>query len=270
MPFHAIRDITMYSECGGTGPRLLYINGSNGDLRTHPNVFDGPLPQHFEVLAYDQRGLGQTSKPDHEYTMADYAEDAAGLLAAYGWDSCHVMGVSFGGMVAQEFAIRFPGKVKRLVLSCSSSGGRGGSSYPIHEYFDLSAEQAARRSLGVTDIRRNAAWQAAHPEDVRAAIERRNAQLSRWAADPATEAGFRRQLAARWAHDTYDRLPLLSMPVLIVGGTYDGQAPPANQEVLHDLIPNSTLEFFEGAHGIFLQQDPRGMPRVIEFLNATS
>lgn len=268
MPFHAVRDITMYAECAGAGPRLLYLSGSGADLRAHPNVFDGLLPKHFEVLALDQRGLGQTSKPDRAYTMADYAEDAAGLLDAWGWDSCYAMGSSFGGMVAQEFAIRFPEKVRRLVLSCSSSGGPGGSSYPIHEYFDLPAEEAARRSLEVTDTRRDAAWQTAHPEEVGTAIERRKAQLSAWSADPEAEMGFRRQLAARWAHDTYDRLPLLSMPVLIVGGTHDGQAPPANQEVLRDLIPNSTLEFFEGAHGLFLQQDPRGMPRVIEWLTA--
>ena len=268
MPFQSVRDITVYSERAGAGPRLLYISGSGADLRAHPNVFDGQLPKHFEVLAYDQRGLGRTSKPDRAYTMADYAEDAAALLDGYGWDSCHVMGSSFGGMVAQEFAIRFPERVHRLVLSCSASGGQGGSSYPIHEYFDLSAEEAARRSLEVADTRRDAAWQIAHPEEVSAAIERREAQLSAWVASPEAAMGFRRQLAARWAHDTYSRLPLLSMPVLIVGGTCDGQAPPANQEVLHSRIPNSTLEFFEGAHGIFLQQDPRGMPRVIEWLSA--
>jgi 3-oxoadipate enol-lactonase len=269
MPFHTVRNIEVYAECKGSGPRLFYIGGTGGDLRRHPNVFDSPLAEHFEVLTLDQRGLGQTSKPDVPFTIADYAADAAGLLDAYGWSSCHVMGVSFGGMVAQEFALLDPERVKRLVLACSSSGGPGGSSYPIHEYFDLSAEDVAKRSLQVQDTRRDDVWQNAHPDEVRAAIAAREATLRTWVADPAAEMGQRRQLAARWDHDTYARLRLLRMPVLIAGGRYDGQAPPANQEALHQLIPGSHLEFFEGGH-LFLGQDPEAYRRVIAFLSEAS
>ena len=113
MPFAAVRDMRMYYELRGTGPRLLYISGTGGDLRRSPNAFDSPLTEHFEVLAYDQRGLGQTDKPDVAYTMADYAADTDGLLQALGWDECLVMGISFGGMVAQEFALRYPNRVQR-------------------------------------------------------------------------------------------------------------------------------------------------------------
>ena len=138
MPFTTVRDMRMYYEIRGTGPRLLYISGTGGDLRRSPNAFDSPLTEHFEVLAYDQRGLGQTDKPDVAYTMADYAADADGLLQALGWDECLVMGISFGGMVAQEFALRYPHRVQRLVLGCTSSGGEGGASYPLHELAHLS------------------------------------------------------------------------------------------------------------------------------------
>ncbi|MCS7002360.1 MAG: alpha/beta hydrolase, partial [Dehalococcoidia bacterium] len=125
MPFLRVRDLTMYYELHGAGPRLLFINGSGGDLR-NPRAGRGifaPLTETFTVLAYDQRGLGQTTKPDGPYTMADYAADADALLEAVGWDSCAVFGVSFGGMVAQELAIRFPRRVRRLVLAGTSSGG---------------------------------------------------------------------------------------------------------------------------------------------------
>ena len=111
MPFVPVRDLNVFYELRGSGPRLLYISGSGGDLRSKPSVFDGPLAGEFELLAYDQRGLGQTGGPDGDYTMADYAEDANGLLEALGWDRCLVIGVSFGGMVAQEFAIRHPERV---------------------------------------------------------------------------------------------------------------------------------------------------------------
>jgi 3-oxoadipate enol-lactonase len=234
-------------------------------LRAHPNVFDGPLPTHFDVLSHDQRGLGQTDKPDADYEMADYAEDAAALLDAVGWDSCLVMGVSFGGMVAQELTIRHPHRVQRLVLACSSSGGAGGSSYPIQELYDMPVAEGNACALEVTDSRRDPAWQAAHPAEVEAALKPRQAGIDRRAAEPGAEKAFRRQLAARWAHDTYDRLPQLRMPVFIAGGRYDGQAAPANQEAIHQQIPRSQLEFFEGGHQ-FLQQDAAAYPRIIEWL----
>jgi 3-oxoadipate enol-lactonase len=104
MPIACLNDLSLYYERAGTGPRLLFISGTGADLRNKPNVFDGPLGQAFDVLAYDQRGLGQSDKPAIDYTMADYADDAAALMTEIGWDKAHVIGVSFGGMVAQELA----------------------------------------------------------------------------------------------------------------------------------------------------------------------
>ena len=80
MPFIPVRDLRMYFELRGTGPRLLGIGGTGGDLRRFPTVFEMLPAQGFEILAYDQRGLGQTSRPDKPYTMADYADDADGLV----------------------------------------------------------------------------------------------------------------------------------------------------------------------------------------------
>ena len=125
MPFAVVRDLQMYYEIRGTGPRLLCISGTGGDLRRSPTIFDMFPALHFEILAYDQRGLGQTSRPDMPYTMADYADDANALLDAMGWERCLVVGISFGGMVAQEFALRYPHRVERLVLASTSSGVSG-------------------------------------------------------------------------------------------------------------------------------------------------
>ena len=124
MAFVSIRDIQMYYEMRGSGPRLLYISGTGGDLRRSPHAFDFPLTDHFEVLAYDQRGLGQTDKPDVAYTMAEYAADAEGLLQAVGWDHCLVMGISFGGMVAQEFALGYPQRVERSSSAVRAAAGK--------------------------------------------------------------------------------------------------------------------------------------------------
>ena len=265
MPFATVRDLRMYYELRGAGPRLLSISGTGGDLRRAPNIFDAPIARHFEVLAYDQRGLGQTSRPDIPYTMADYADDANGLLDAVGWDRCLVMGVSFGGMVAQEFALRHPHRVERLVLACTSSGGAGGASFPLHELAGLSPAEYARRNIRISDTRRDAAWQAAHPAEVQALVEQALAGQQIGADEPGRAPIARRQLEARAGHDTYDRLPSLRMPVTICGGRYDAIAPPANLAAMQAQIPGARLELFEGGHG-FLMEDAWAFERMAAFL----
>ena len=267
MPKVKVNDIEMYYEVKGEGPKLCFISGSYGDLRRKPNVFDSPLANHFKILAFDQRGLGQSSKPDKPYSMVDYANDASGLMEALNWDSAHVMGRSFGGMVAQELSIRHPEKIEKLVIACSSTGGAGGSSFPIHELSDLSYEEAARRWIGVLDNRLDDAWRRENSEEYKHRIIEFAEEMHDLLGDVGSEKrmGVVRQLEARIGHNTYSRVHLINAPTFICGGKYDSQAPPSNLENMHRLIPNSKLEFFEGGHG-FLSQDPKAYDKIIEFL----
>lgn len=261
MPIVQANSIQIHYQTGGQGERVLFISGTGGDLRNRPNVFDGPLAAAFEVLAYDQRGLGQTEKPDSDYCMADYADDAAGLLDALGWQRVRVMGVSFGGMVAQELALRHPDRISALVLACTSSGGDGGASYPLDELETLDELTRIERSLALGDTRRDEAWRRANPEKWQSyvALSRAARRADR---DPT---GAARQLAARAGHDTWDRLPELDMPVLLTGGRYDGIAPVANMEALAARIPGAALELYEGGH-LFLVQDKAAYPYIIQWL----
>jgi 3-oxoadipate enol-lactonase len=261
MPRVRANGIELYYEVAGRGPRLLFISGTGGDLRTRPNVFDGPLPEAFEILAYDQRGLGQSAVPPGPYAMADYGNDAAALLDALGWGQVPVIGVSFGGMVAQELVLRHPRSVRSLVLCCTSPGGAGGASYPLHELAKLSDDERVVRQLELSDTRRDAAWRAANPE--------RFAELARLtrAAVRAdrNETGAALQLAARAGHDTWGRLSTIRTPVLVAGGRYDGIAPVANSRGLADRIPGAELQLFEGGH-LFMIQDRTAYPAIIEWL----
>ncbi|MBU1902231.1 MAG: alpha/beta hydrolase [Proteobacteria bacterium] len=266
MPFVDVRDIQIYYEIRGTGPRLLSISGTGGDLRRSLNIFNMPIADHFEILAYDQRGLGRTSRPDTRYTMADYAADDDSLMDAVGWERCLVMGISFGGMVAQEFVLRYPHRAERLVLACTSSGGPGGASYPLHELADLSLEERARRLVTISDTRRNEEWQAAHPREFQDLVDFILAELQVGADEPGRQIGARRQLEARVGHDTYNRLPNMHLPVYICGGRYDGIAKPINLEMMQKQIPGARLELFEGGH-LFFIQDPRAFERIAAFLN---
>jgi 3-oxoadipate enol-lactonase len=263
MPIAKVAGIDIYYERSGQGPRLLFISGTGSDLRIKPNVMDGPFPQHFDTLAYDQRGLGRTSKPDQPYSMADYADDALGLMATIGWGSALVVGVSFGGMVAQELAIRHPHVVEGLVLACTSPGGEGGASYPLHTLQHMSREERARHMIGISDTTRDAAWAKANP-----ALYEQLVALA--AADPYTDelghaTGLRRQLEARAAHDTWDRLKDIRCPTLICAGRTDGIALPQTQEKMRKRIKGAALRFFNGGH-LFMLQDREALPAMIGFL----
>ena len=259
--------IELYYERAGAGERLLFISGTGSDLRIKPNVFDGPLARVFDMVAYDQRGLGQSGKPDQAYAMADYADDAAGLMAALGWDDALVVGVSFGGMVAQELALRHPARVRRLVLACTSPGGEGGASFPFLEIEHLQGEARAKHMIPISDTRRDAAWAAAHPDTYAEFVAL--AAADPFAGEPGRAMGARRQLEARAGHDVWDRLPDLAVPTLIAAGKYDGIALPETQFRLAMQIPGSTLRFFKGGH-MFMIQDRTAVAAMIAFLQGRS
>jgi 3-oxoadipate enol-lactonase len=256
--------LRMYYERGGDpdGPRLLFFNGTGGDLRTQPSALTWPIAQGFDLVAFDQRGLGQTDKPEGPYEMADYAADAIELMDLLGWDSCRVIGISFGGMVAQEVAVTVPERIERLALCCTSSGGQGGASYPLHELRDLEpAEERVARHVEVLNDNFTREWQAAHPDMVRVFAERGRD------IEPGSDAdrGARLQLDARSRHDVYDRLPRITCPTLVASGRGDGIAPPANGKAIASQIDGSEYAEFDGGH-LFFVLDQSAWPKITSFL----
>jgi 3-oxoadipate enol-lactonase len=259
--------VTLHFQRAGTGEPLLFISGTGGDLRNKPSVFDGPMATRFDLLAYDQRGLGQSSIPEGPYEMADYADDAAGLLDHAGWDDCLVIGLSFGGMVAQELALRHGGRVRRLVLGCTSSGGSGGASYPLQDLALLEGEPRAVRQLEILDTRWDEAYRRDNPEQWQAMVDGFAAYL-KGQEDPSSlerARGAALQLSARSRHDTADRLDSISCPTLVCAGRFDGIAPLANSEFLAATIPGAELRIYDGGHQ-FMLQDHQAIPDMLAFL----
>ena len=267
MPFMQAGDIELYFESKGEGAPLLFISGSNGDLRIKPNMLDGPLPNHFEVVTYDQRGLGQSDKPNWPYSMANYAEDAANLIEAGGWEKAHIVGYSFGGMVAQELALRFPEKVDRLVLCATSAGGDGGASYPLHELEMMPVKQRIRLGAELQDTRRNEAWQAENQDAMVEFARQAGAVRHQFGKELNFDIGREHLLDARRYHDCWEYLAEITAPTLVCAGKYDGIAPPKNAEALASRIPGAELAFFEGGH-IFIAQDKTANEAIIEFLQS--
>jgi pimeloyl-ACP methyl ester carboxylesterase len=262
VPSVHVNGIDIYYEREGEGQPLLFLNGSGSTLDTSKIVID-QFRARFDVVAHDQRGLGRTSIPEGPYSMADYAADALGLLDAVGWGRCRVVGVSFGGMVAQELAVTAPERVERLALVCTSPGGDGGSSFPLHELATEDPETRAAIGTGLLDTRFDDEWLASHPSDRALAdmmSERRSSEAS-----GVVLRGQLAQLEARSRLDVFDRLPKIACPTLVASGRYDGIAPLANGEAIASMIPGAELRVYEGGHAFFAQ-DRRAFPEILDFL----
>lgn len=261
MPFASLRALSLYYELHGSGLPLLHISGSGNDLRRSAPAAS-PLNDHFLGLHYDQRGLGRTSVGDRPPAMVDFAEDAAALCEAVGWDRCHVVGTSFGGMVALELAIRRPDLVDRLVLNCTSPGGTT-PSYPLHEIQRLPPVERADAWLPLLDTRYDPTLDEPIP-----GFPMSLDLLRSWfgaSREGGAEQGFARQLDARRHHDVEDRLGRIVAPTLVCCGRYDGIAPVANSEVIAAGIPAARLEVFDGGHA-FMVQVPAATERAVAFL----
>jgi pimeloyl-ACP methyl ester carboxylesterase len=262
MPNLEANGISIYFERTGSGPPLLYCNGSGTTIEGSRIVFD-PFAKRFDLAVHDARGLGKTTIPPPPYTMAEYAADALAVADHLGWSTFRLVGISFGGMVAQELAVTWPDRVERLALMCTSPGGPGLSSYPLHELADLPPEEAKAIGFKILDTRFTPEFLADHPADAGLAE-----MMAARQAEPKSEQeqqGLAAQLEARSHHDVCDRLARITCPTFVAGGKYDGIAPPKNSEAIAARVSGSTLHLYEGGHAFFAQ-DPTAFPEVIEFL----
>ncbi|CAA0105791.1 putative protein [BD1-7 clade bacterium] len=256
MAFFEDGALRLHFDIRGRGPRLLFHPGTASDLRVFPNIFDSPLAKRFKILCCDPRGIGQSNSPDASPTMTDYADDMLRLMQHVGWSDALVVGESFGGMVAQEFALRHSQCVRKLVLIVSSAGGAGGSSFPYHQYdvANMSIRERAAFWVEAGDTRTQSSEQRAmNQDDYKRAFTFYQQVFEHAAANAESTAFSARQMHARKGHDTFSRLVDLNIETLVCGGRYDRTAPIANQIALFEQLPNARLGFFQGGHNVMWQ-----------------
>jgi 3-oxoadipate enol-lactonase len=243
----------LFHQRRGAGEPLLLIQGMSGTHLAWGEPFSGDLERDFDVVAYDHRGIGRSDRVDDPFSIADLAEDAAGLLDELGWESAHVLGISMGGMVAQELALRHPGRVRTLALGCTYCGGPGSSLAPQATLEKLSAgmlsgdqELAIRNGFEVNVSPAFAAADGTY-ETFRAMAK----------SLPAPVPVIMLQMQAIAGHDTSGRLPSLELPTLVVHGDRDEMIPVGNGRLIAALIPGARLEVLEGVGHMFWWEQPR-------------
>lgn len=239
----------LHVERRGTGPRLLYCNGSGATLREVRPLLN-LLARNFELLAFDYRSMGLSAAVTEPYTMADIAADLTALLDDAGWDRTALLGLSFGGMAAQEFAVTHPERVSRLALLCTSPGGAF-SSFPLETLADLPAGERHARSLQLADRRGTTEWLVAEAPDQETAEQATGRLL---------------QMQARKGHNVVDRLKNITCPTFVASGRYDDIAPVVNGQAIADRVPGATMHIYDGGH-MFMLQDPKAWPEIIAFLS---
>ncbi len=252
MSVASVGDIELNYERSGSGPPLLLIMGMSGTALHWGGPFLQLLRRDFEVIVYDHRGVGASSRLEGPVTIVQMAEDALGLLDALEIESAHIMGISMGGMIAQELALAHPEAVRTLTLGCSYCGGPGS----VRMSTDLARRLVKIRLSGDREGAMRATWEANvsgalvdDPEAYAAylAIGRRRAVAA---------VVIAAQTQAIIEHDTSERLSELAMPVLVIHGTEDQILPVQNGRLIASHIPGSRLEIFEGAGHLFFWEQP--------------
>jgi 3-oxoadipate enol-lactonase len=211
------------------------------------------LANDLDVVAYDHRGIGRSDPETQAFSIVDLAEDAVGILDALGWDEAHVLGISMGGMVAQELALRHPERLRTLTLGCTYCGGAGSALAPQATLEKLSAgmmsgdrELAIRNTFEVNVSERFAAQPGAY--DAFRAMAK---------ALPAPVPVIMLQMQAIAQHDTSVRLAHIDAPTLVVHGDEDRMLPVENGRMIAGLIPGAELEILPGVGHMFWWEAPR-------------
>jgi 3-oxoadipate enol-lactonase len=252
----------IYWDEQGQGDPLLLIMGLGYAsilwYRIRPT-----LAQRFRTIAFDNRGVGQSDVPPGPYSMATMAADAAAVLDAAGFDRVHVLGISMGGMIAQEFALQYPSRTRSLILGCTSPGGA----------------LAVRAAKNVTDILLargmtvEQARQAILPYIYDPATSREKIEEDtrlRRSCLPTAE-GYMAQLQAIFAWESYSRLRQITTPTLVIHGISDALIPPQNGQLLANAIPGAKLVILDHASHLFLTDQTEAAERaILEFLLSDS
>jgi 3-oxoadipate enol-lactonase len=240
----ALNGIEINYRLDGDGEEtIVLINGLADDLETWALQIEDFRAAGYRVLRFDNRGIGASSRPAGPYSAAMLADDTKALVDSLGLTGFHLMGVSMGGMVAQEYALRYPGDLRSATFACTYAAPGPFCSRMFAMWADLAP------ALGVPFVMRDVTlWAFTVPF-----FEQRGDELAEFETamrhlDMPVSA-YLAQLAVIQNHDTASRLGRLNVPSLVLAGAEDILIPVSLSRRLHEAVPDSQWATTKGGHG---------------------
>ncbi|MHB1468777.1 MAG: alpha/beta fold hydrolase [Solirubrobacteraceae bacterium] len=259
MPIVDAGEVQLDCERGGEGPPLLLVMGMSGTKEHWGKPFLDALQADFETIVYDHRGVGRSSRVERSFTISDLARDAHALLTALQIERAHVLGISMGGMVAQELVLAEPELPLSLTLGCTYCGGEGSAlagedviGFIGQALASRDRERAIRANWEVNVSQRYAsneeAWQRFHAIGLSSGV---------------AVAVILEQMKAISEHDTSARLSSIDAPTLVIHGEEDRMLPVKNGRMIGDLIPESHYEELREVGHLFFWERPEHVAELV-------
>jgi len=242
----------------GEGEPLLLIQGMSATHLTWGGSFLSELEPHFDCIVFDNRGMGLSGQAELPFTIADMAADTAALLDALELETTHVVGISMGGMIAQELALAHPERIRTLTIGASYCGGPNGTLMAPEDLQMLGAAYASGEPEQVF----RAMWEINLSPTFRADDSRFAAFVEMGSALPAPQPVVLQQMRACGAHDTHERLGQISLPTLVIHGDADRLLGHTNGREIASRIP-ARLETLEGVGHMFWWEQPQRSAELI-------
>lgn len=257
-----VNGINLYCEIHGSGEPLLLIEGFGySSWMWYRQVPE--LSKHYQLIVFDNRGVGESDKPDVPYSIEMMADDAAGLLKALGIKKAHVLGVSMGGYIAQSLASRYPWLVRSLILCCTSFGGPKAVPMPpetmqiLTDINGLTPEEILTRGMSAAFTEE---YFQANPGEIKKIVGWR-------LANPQPLYARRHQWNAVARADLEEDTKKITAPTLIMTGTNDRVVPAENSRKIAQMIAGSRLVEFPGqGHLFFIEKAGEFNQEVLTFL----
>jgi len=263
-------------EIYGEGYPLFLIHGFGAKKESW--IAQVPeLSKHFKVIRFDNRGAGKSDRPDGPYTMDVFADDINDLMECLGIDKANICGWSLGGMIVQNFVLKYPNRVNKVILINTNYGFPDESGPEVYKNMRLNDLELKKEDFVKT-------WWAgtrtgfyikfrtqmkAEPSKKWYGVWSAEDLIKESAINPPTAKDINVQGEALKTHNTLDRLNTIKKPTLLLTASHDKVTPKASMEQIHEKIPNSTLVVIEKAgHDSPLEKTPEVNQNIIEFLKS--
>jgi pimeloyl-ACP methyl ester carboxylesterase len=258
MPKIISNNISLYYKKTGEGYPIILISGCNGDHQSvWPLSIVNALTKHFQVIQFDNRGVGQSDQPDIPYSIEMLADDTAGLMQALQIEEAHVVGYSMGGQIAAKLAEKYPRKVNKLVTCVSYANINAHVKLfgkILMELHESNLSESVIEKIGLPWIFSN--------QYLEKNVD--SLQQAKEDATPKSWIGFKRQFAAQCAFTSEaECFKKIKAHTLFIAGEEDLICPPADVKKFANLIPHSQMVVFPEAGHLLALEYPDKLAQVI-------